>query len=218
MLWPTLCIDNFFQNPDAVIAYAKKLKYQKTDGHWPGERSEPLHVIDPTFFHKVTNKIIAALYPHEAGNREFRWKATSQFQKIKTSKHTLPGFIHQDIDTEFTSIIYLSDEEDTGTSIYRNIEEPIYVGLEEKIKGYKNYKTTNKLKQAVKKNRSAFVKVFEFKPLKNRMIIFDGAHHHGVDNFGKKEKERLTLITFFETVYRTDGVPFKYHVNECTKF
>jgi hypothetical protein len=54
-----------------------------------------------------------------------------------------------------------------------------------------------------------------FFSLKNRMVLFDSFHFHAVNNFGKKQKERLTLITFFESINRLDGDPLKFHVNEC---
>jgi len=60
------------------------------------------------------------------------------------------------------------------------------------------------------------LKTLEFSSLKNRMILFDSSNFHGVNNFGKKQKERLTLITFFTNIVRLDA-PLRFHVNESTK-
>ena len=49
------------------------------------------------------------------------------------------------------------------------------------------------------------------------MILFDGSQYHGVDNYGNDNKERLTLITFFESVKRVDNKPLKFHALECIK-
>jgi hypothetical protein len=221
MLWPTLVIDDFFQNVDAVIDYSKTLKFLKTNGKWPGERTRPLHIENIEFFKKVTSKIIACYYPNETENTNFRWTASSYFQKIKTKDHTNPGFVHQDRDQAFTSIIYLTGEENTGTSLYKliKISEKTDSYVPNKIKGYLDvkYQKSKKFKNSLKENLNSYQKTLEFLPLKNRMIMFDGAQHHSASNFGKNEKERLTLITFFKSVYFQDGTPLKYHLSECQR-
>ena len=41
MIWPSICIDNFFDNPDKVVETANSFHYEKDkDGRWPGERCE----------------------------------------------------------------------------------------------------------------------------------------------------------------------------------
>ena len=65
MLWPTLCVDDFFKNPQAVINFSKTLDYLKLPGDYPGERTDLIHSIDQEFFSNVTTKIIACLYPNE---------------------------------------------------------------------------------------------------------------------------------------------------------
>tara|TARA_E500000318_G_C3565990_1_gene215651 strand:+ start:1353 stop:2021 length:669 start_codon:yes stop_codon:yes gene_type:complete len=221
MLWPTLVVDDFFKNVDAVIDYSKTLKFFKTDGKYPGERTKPLHVDEENFFKKVTSKIIACYYPNELQSPNLRWTAVSYFQKIKTKDHANLGFVHQDRDEAFTSIVYLTEEENTGTSLYRLIKESNktenYVPT--KIKGYLNTKhqKSKKFKNVLKENLNSYQKTLEFTPLKNRMIMFDGSQYHAASSFGKKQKERLTLITFFKNVYFRDGTPLKYHLNECYK-
>ena len=49
------------------------------------------------------------------------------------------------------------------------------------------------------------------------MILFDAQHHHGVENFGMSKEPRLTLITFFFSIWTNSGDALKYHVNECTR-
>lgn len=217
MLWPTLCIDNFFQNPESIINFSKKLEFKKTEGFWPGERTECLSTIDANFFNSSTNKIIKSLYP-DSSSMNIRWNANQYFQKIKTDEHKLSGFIHQDIDCEFTSIIYLSDEKEAGTALFKKIKDPVPSHKEIKQKGYLETNNQNEeyFKKALKQNRDCFLKTLEFSSLKNRMILFDSSNFHGVNNFGKKQKERLTLITFFTSIVRLDA-PLRFHVNESTK-
>ena len=63
MIWPTFCIDDFFINPEAIINYSKKLKFYKSEGNYPGERTDSLHKVDYDFFLNTTRKIIVSLYP-----------------------------------------------------------------------------------------------------------------------------------------------------------
>jgi hypothetical protein len=219
MLWPTLCVDDFFKNPQAVINFSKTLDYIKLPGLYPGERTDLIHSIDQEFFNNVTTKIIACLYPNEVYQENLICNAKMYFQRIKPQENIQPGFVHQDSTCEFTSIVYLSDEEDTGTAIYRNIKQPIPNWTIEAKKGYTNTKKqkTKAFKKAVEDNRKCFQQTFEFTSIKNRMVLFDGSQYHGVNNFGKRKKDRLTLITFFHSISRANGESLKYHVNECRK-
>lgn len=211
MLWPTLCIDDFFKNPEAVIAFADRQKFLKGDGAWPGERSKPTHTFSKEFFDNTTKKIMCALYPNEASKPTMKWRALQQFQKIPGTKN--PGFVHTDTGVEFTSIVYLSDHKDAGTAIYRQIKEPIL----EHGKQYSKNENSKEFEKSLKNNRECFQKTFEFTSLKNRMVLFDAQHHHGVENFGMSKKPRLTLITFFFSIETDSGDGLKYHVNECTR-
>ena len=40
MLWPTLCVDDFFKNPQAVSNFSKTLDYITLPGLYPGERTD----------------------------------------------------------------------------------------------------------------------------------------------------------------------------------
>jgi len=215
MLWPTVCIDDFFKNPEAVIAFANKQKFSKGSGKWPGERTEPTYTYSKEFFDDTTQKVVAALYPKECLDPNVRWRAQQFFQRIPGSKN--PGFIHTDTGLEFTSVIYLSNHEDAGTAIYKQIKAPIPDHLEAKKKGYLINENSKDFKKALKDNRECFQKTLEFTSLKNRMVLFDARHHHGVENFGKSKEPRLTLITFFYSIGKEGGEPLKYHVNECTR-
>ena len=218
MIWPTFCIDDFFINPEAIINYSKKLKFYKSEGNYPGERTDSLHKVDYDFFLNTTRKIIVSLYPNEIDN--LNWTATQYFQKIKTKDFPNQGFIHQDLEKEFTSIVYLTDDLSSGTCIYKRIKEPIPEISSIRKKGYLDLKKqkTKKFKDELKFHNSHFKKTIEFKSIKNRMIIFDGSADHGVENFGKNSEERLTLITFFSAIYRKDGQSLKFHSNECKKY
>ena len=51
MLWPTICVDNFFEDPGKVKEFSDTLKFNKDPlGKWPGERTMHLHEINKEFF------------------------------------------------------------------------------------------------------------------------------------------------------------------------
>jgi hypothetical protein len=216
MKWPTLCIDNFFRDVEPVIKWANTLDYRKTGGFYPGYRTHFIHKIDNEFFLRSTKKIIASLYPEQIEDDNLSWIAEQHFQKINTKEHKLPGFVHQDLFAEFTAIVYLTDEEEAGTSIYKRINEPNPDYDDIKKQGYSTLKYTKEFKKELKKNRDNHQKVLQFTATKNRLVLFDSSHYHGVDNFGKKQKERLTLITFFKKIWKKDS-DLKNHIIECTR-
>jgi hypothetical protein len=217
MIWPTIIIDNFFNNPKAVIKFANNLEFKKSNGRYPGSRTKQLAEIENNFFQTSTSKIIASLYPNEALTGSLQWLARQFFQKIKPSDYLEPGYIHQDLDAEFTSIVYLSDEQYSGTAIFKKIKEPVPNHGKDKIDRYLNNKKSKNYFNSIKKNRECFEQTLEFSSVKNRMVLFDSSHFHAVNNFGKKQKERLTLITFFSSISKVDGTPLKFHANECGK-
>ena len=51
MIWPNLCVDNFFQEPDKVVEFANSLTFTKPKiANYPGKRSEALYLINNEFF------------------------------------------------------------------------------------------------------------------------------------------------------------------------
>jgi len=211
MNYPIICTDNFFKNYDSVIEFSKTLIYKKSDGKWPGERSDFTFNINKDFFYYSTLKMISILYPNEYSN--LSWKASQYFQKSSLEGS---GFIHQDVE-EISAIVYLSNDINSGTNIYRskkfpinwdinNLKKEIY--LNTKIGKSENFK---KLKE---KHNDQFELTVSFKSIPNRLVMFDSSEYHGVDNFSK---ERLTLITFFENITKKDGSKLKTPINESNR-
>ena len=65
MLFPSLAIDNFFNNPDQVVKLSKTCEYEPhPNGKWPGTRTKSLHIINPEFHIQVGRKILATLFPN----------------------------------------------------------------------------------------------------------------------------------------------------------
>jgi|TARA_R100001530_G_scaffold127803_1_gene97185 hypothetical protein len=219
MLWPTLCIDNFFPNLNEVIKFAKSLPYKPSeDGRWPGERSEILNKVSMDFFNYSTSKMIAALYPGDW--RNMSWDAHSVFQKV-SGMWQGEGWVHQD-PLEISCLVYLETDENCGTSLFKQIthESICSEGQTEKRKGYlsPNMLEDKRSKEALRKNNERFKKTASFDAVPNRLVLFDQSQFHGVNNFNNStDAERLTLVTFFGSVRRNDGQQLKYHAVEAQR-
>jgi len=226
MIWPTICIDDFFINLKEVVKFANSLSYKSAPGgEWPGERAPFMHTIDPDFFHQVGSKIVSVLYPNEWTS--LCWNAEMTFQRID-SRWQGEGWVHQDSpNKEISCIIYLDGDENCGTSLYKQIHySSIQHGDKEnslsKIKKDSNRDPSqmkSKLyREGVKKNNSRFKKTVTFDSVPNRCIIFDSSNFHAVNSFNSsKNKNRLTLITFFEHLSRAKPSSLKYPGEECRR-
>ncbi len=219
MMWPTICIDNFFNNPKQVLEYSKTLKYTPAEkGNWPGVRSKAIHEIDNDFYTHIATKMIAALYPNEW--QDIGWLANSYFQKID-SRWRGPGWVHKDVHQQFSSIIYLSGDTSCGTSLYKeNTHET--VPLVNNMKTSSNLKPskmkTAEYKKELEKHNNKFTKTVSFNSEINRCIMFDSYQYHAVDNFNKDDdNERVTIITFFNSIFRHDGKPLNPHAGESSR-
>ena len=213
MLYPNLSIDNFFTHPEKIIEFANNCKFNANDdGRWPGYRTDQLHEIDVDFFNFITQQIVTCLYPVDF--KKMAWKASSTFQKIPGHIYKNVGWIHNDSPSEFTSIIYLSHHKKCGTSLYMHKSfDRLSRNEDSKREGYlKQDPVLINKKKPVKENNANYEKTFSFQSRFNRMILFDANHPHGADKFYEEDcqEDRLTLITFFHSLFNRSGEPMKY--------
>ena len=202
MTYPITIVDDFFEDPDAIVEMADALKYYHGDkGNWPGMRTKQLHVVEDRFFNYLGEKIHLLFHDSVPDY----WNMQTHFQKI-TPFHEDQydklncGWVHQDIDTYFGGIIYLTKdpEPDTGTSIFKvttgyamqypqelRMKESLYKGEDiDPEEYYKAYDAAHaQYKETVKVDN-----------VYNRFVMFNNKTHHGVQTFGTKE--RLTLNFF----------------------
>lgn len=202
MSYPIVIIDDFFEDPDAIVKLANSFKYYPPDtGNWPGSRTKQLHLIDERLFNYFGERI--HLLFHDTAPDY--WNMQVHFQKIMPFSDdkwhkTNRGWIHQDIDTFFGGIVYLNKdpEPDTGTSIYKakrgyslqtkeelNMKESLYKGEEVDPAEYE---------KAWDAAHEQYVETASIANVYNRFVMFNGKTHHGVQTFGTKE--RLTLNFF----------------------
>lgn len=219
MIWPTLCVDNFFDNPEEIRKYALSLEYSAAeDGTWPGKRSKPLDQVNILFHNLITTKIIRLLYPMNV--EDLTWSTYATFQKIDGNLYSQSGWIHKDL-SEFTAIIYLSHHENCGTSIFspRNINSTILheqTRREMHIKAaLENKKLGEDSKELIQHN-SQYKKTITFNSKFNRLILFDCAQWHAAEKFNETNinEDRLTLILFFENILSRSQKQIKLPIPE----
>jgi hypothetical protein len=127
--YPTVIIENFFENPDKVVDYSKKLKFiNHKDWHtkvnWIGSRSESLHITNKPLFNFIIEKFLSIYYGNNLSNLQY-YNSYIYFHKITLQDYkncSLKNTIHKDIST-LAAIIYLNKNlhnEETGTSIFNS--------------------------------------------------------------------------------------------------
>jgi len=217
MQWPTLIVDDFFTDPHRVVKLSKTFKYTPApDNSWPGTRTLQMHEIDMQFFKWSTLKIMALLYPTqivlEGG---VNWEATQYFQRVPYNTYGKEGWVHDDRIYEFTSIIYLSDNPNSGTCLYEGkhfVTQAEY--LEEKERFHRDLKGLQRMEKYRNKNNSRFRKKVELVSNFNRLVLFDGHAWHASRNDASDKKDRLTLITFFKNI---TGKDIRYPVTQMKR-
>jgi|TARA_B100000035_G_scaffold234430_1_gene202723 hypothetical protein len=212
MTFPLTIVDDFFDDPDAIVELANSCMYFDTDvGNWPGKRTEQLYEIDNRFFNYFGEKIFKLYFPGETGN----WGIQAHFQKIQPFSDNKwdkknRGWIHQDAGHWFGGIVYLTKdpEPDTGTSIYKakkgyDFQFPEEMEMKERF--YRGEKIDEKLYDEVwDRVDDQYVETVKVENVYNRFVMFNGATHHGVKTFGTKE--RLTL-NFFGLNFLRENLP-----------
>jgi len=215
MIWPTLIVDNFFDDPHKVITFSKQFKYERaSDSAWPGTRTAPMGELDRDFFSWSTTKLMKLFFPMNL--EQIKWRAIQHFQKIPYKTYGEKGWIHRDEDSEFTAIIYLSKHPTSGTSLYKakHVAPPDMQEVygNKKIKFYKDLKDRSLSEKWRKKLNAHFEKVVDLHSSFNRLVLFDGHQWHGAENFGNEKEDRLTLITFVKGIMGKEGVSLQYPI------
>jgi len=198
MMWPTMIVDDFFTDPERIVKFSKTLPYNKTDGLYPGQRSEKLHLVDKAFFDWSTAKIIALLYPMQSNTKILNWKAIQMFQRVPPKVYGDAGWVHHDHFSEITSVIYLSHNKNSGTSLHKSKHFAVGPDYnEEKEDFYKTLKNKEQAELFRKKSNDKFEKTVDMQSKFNRLVMFDSHHWHQTTDHMTDDTERLTLITFF---------------------
>ena len=203
-----VCIDNFFNNPDKIVRYAKSLpKKSSSTGNWPGKRTEELWKIDKELSDAILLKILSCYY--DLSYQNISWKfGDLNFHEIPTfSKNKNDarnrGWIHFDsVDPhEVAGLIYLTPDidPDSGTSLFalkqqKEKEYKLYQKqVDSRIFGDEAYYA-----KKVEDQEEFFIEKIRFANIYNRMIMYDINEFHRANSFYNDDGKdvRLTLVFF----------------------
>lgn len=215
MLFPSLCVDDFFNDIDYIKKQAEQFRFHRTD-HVPGYRTDNIALLDYELYNYINLKVLAALYPCQLSDLKF--DAFSTFQI--TDSNPYDGWVHKDdVDSILTAIVYLTDCT-AGTSVYKPKDPKKIMKFDDNSDGGKhtyfgNYEdaTEDDLKN-VENNRKFVNDHYDesiiFKGRRNRMVCFDAREYHAA-HINTENKQRMIFITFFKQIW-IDGEAIYYHV------
>ena len=202
MTYPVTIVDDFFDDPDEIVKLAEELKwYPPETGNWPGLRTKQLHLENDRLFTYFGEKIHHLFHDSIPAY----WELQAHFQKIEPFADDQwdkrnQGWVHQDIDTWFGGIVYLSKNPcpNSGTSVFTpkhgfSHQRPEEIAQKEKLykKGVVDIDEYN---EAWDSMREQYTETVTVENIYNRFVLFSGKTHHGVKTFGTKP--RLTLNFF----------------------
>ena len=212
--FPTVAVDNFFSDPDAVRDYALSLSLYPTTGHYPGKRSLNLVDANKLFSEELLRKIFSIYW--EDPEKITYSECTLHFQLIPSFSETKTdyrnnGWIHQDSvfnRNKLAGVIYLTPDADldSGTSIYRIKKDSEEINWGDKYSEIKSsvFKQESldleKEKAIMDEWNGCFETVTRVNNVYNRIIAFDGNEFHAATNYYNAEQERLTIVYFIENV------------------
>ena len=200
---PSLCVDNFYSDPDKVREFALSLDYLKDDkGRWPGVRSQELFSVDREFHELFSKKVFSLFYDFK--KTYLTWSVRTMFQIIhpydtdpSSPKNT--GWIHWDEGSVFAGIIYLNKEfsYSNGTSLYKLIDET-KLDMGDTKEEFYLYGNDKNYDEKILEHNSAFVETVRYYNVYNRLICFDTSEAHGANNFFNEKEPRLTQVFFVD--------------------
>lgn len=206
MRFPTLCVDDFYKNPEQIRDFALSLEYSKPEGIYPGERTKYLHEIDKKLFQQFCEKLFSLFFNYKVERCD--WQIETRFQKTYSftddPKNLInSGWDHLDNNVFAAGIIYLNKNNtiDSGTTISKltkdidvfdySIRDKMYHDRLEDIDKYKN---------ALENHKKHFEDTIIFKNVFNRMICYDSSQWHRETNLFYENEPRLTQVFFIHDV------------------
>lgn len=217
MIYPSIIIDNFFNDPDEIRDIGLSLEKTENKNAYPGKRTKPLHLVHKEFFNWSTNKIASTVFNNQPEDFNLTFDAYQTFQFIKPNPKEGHGWIHNDNSFEFTAIVYLSKHKNCGTSLFKRkegcfpVQKNSFVDNNIIKKEYygSNKKYDQRYFNARDEQNQGYERTVKVESIYNRLFLFDSFQFHGVENFydPKLKEDRMTLITFFSNINGAPRLP-----------
>jgi len=192
--FPTYSLTNFYERPEKIVEFANTCKYRKSsNGRWPGVRSECLSVTNHQLFRYSCEKILKMIF----GKEDVSYFAINEFQIITNEdiNNSKFGWAHKD-PVMLTAIIYLSENNSSGTKILSN---PFEGYLSKDIRETHKYDNGD-LEKEKESNNNQYTDFVHHNSLYNSLLAFQGSHPHKALFDIKDQSARLTQIIFFKQI------------------
>ena len=220
MVLPLTCIDNFYENPDAVVEFANSLEFSKMPGIYPGLRTDVLYNINENFFNAFCGKLFSVFFDYNQA--PVNWNVQTAFQKILPftddgDELINSGWIHLDSSAVAAGVIYLNKNTNikAGTSMYQmkypelckeHIDEETryldYGNNTARIDFYANKEVDMEEYRKKKiEHEELFEKTLDIGNVYNRLVLYDIDYWHKESSFIMNNPEpRLTQVFFISSL------------------
>ena len=211
--FPTLCIDNFYSDPDSIRKFALSQEFfPDPAGRWPGKRTKSLHLLNENLFQVFSRKVLSTLF--DLTTVDLNWVITTEFHMINNldpNKDSIKntGWVHYDDGfAVLAGLIYLNPSPclDSGTSIFKCIDESILTNYQEdgrwtniKKKFYLE-KNAEGYEQSLIENNAAFIETARFQNVYNRLVLYDGGMPHRFNSCFSDNDSRLVQVIFVRSL------------------
>jgi hypothetical protein len=222
IFFPTLCVDNFYDNPDSVREFALSLDYDNEhngSGLWSGVQTKPIHLTHPDFFASVSERFFSLYYDFGTSG-EVEWNLEIRFNKVypydpNPLDFKNQGWVHSDHNALLAGIVYLNDcpTYDSGTALYDIKDNVDYLTTIKQIEKEQHelFKCADgKLPdtfdsklyhQSLNTNNDMFIETARFSNKYNRLISYDGRQYHAATSTViPNEPFRLTQLIFVKNL------------------
>ena len=188
-----ICIDNFYEDVDAVREMALNMEFG-VRGNYPGQRTEPI------YNEAVKNAVESVLMPHAGKITMWESEYTGCFQYTTSSDRS---WVHADQTTSWAGVLYLTPDAPLsgGTGLFRHKATGLNMAPKNSDGSY-NMDILDDIymdsQDMTKWEMTNFVgNVY------NRLILYRGdIFHTSLDYFGRDKYDgRLFQTFFFDTEY-----------------
>ena len=197
ILFPTLVVDDFLEDPDYVLCLATNAEYNDPDHtNYPGVASKKkIYELDQELFDTILQKIFGYYWNL---NNPVKFRVDMEFQKIEKNGQ---GIIH--LDTTYgalaAGVIYLNQdiERDTGTSFYKLIDPDYKIKQHEFLDPIARYHAgehVDGLDNICEKHYNMFEETMRVQNQYNRLVTYDSNVWHTATSYG--DQTRYTLRFF----------------------
>ena len=205
LLFPTLVVDDFLDDPDYVLCLATNAEYDDPGyTNYPGVASKnKIHELDQELFDTILQKIFG--YYWDLKN-PVNFNVEMDFQKIESNGQ---GIIH--LDTTYgalgAGVIYLNQnpEKDTGTSFYELLDLGYRIEEEflDPVARYHAGEHVDNIDKICEKHYNMFEETMRVQNKYNRMVTYDSNVWHTATSYGDQTRYTLRFfINELESIYQ----------------